>query len=176
MLTEENFKSLYVESFILNTSHSRRKRLKSASKTKIRFDNSFNAKMYVSRSGLTAKRFSEARYTPPLQRAMKKLITTIFIPFLKRNMTYQKDVERLLTSELFSPSWYASKYELVGSERELASHYLMTGFTMLYDPSPEFSTEYYLVKNFDVLMSDMNPLLHYILFGQAEKRSIKKAY
>jgi len=40
------------------------------------------------------------------------------------------------------------------------------------NPSEKFNSSYYLEQNPDVKSSGMNPLLHYIIFGKAEGRSI----
>lgn len=50
----------------------------------------------------------------------------------------------------------------------LAAHYLVCGWKDLLDPSPDFSTEYYLQENSDIETARINPFLHYLRYGKNE--------
>lgn len=49
-------------------------------------------------------------------------------------------------------------------------HYLTTGWLEGRDPSPRFSTSYYLEANPDVAASNQNPFYHFLTSGRAEGR------
>lgn len=51
-----------------------------------------------------------------------------------------------------------------------AEHYVTTGAALGHDPSPEFSTTFYLTANPDIVAAKMNPLWHYVIAGRAEGR------
>jgi hypothetical protein len=83
-----------------------------------------------------------------------------------------REVKLLRDSELFNVGWYL--HQAAGSilnETGAEEHYLSEGFLLGLDPSDKFSTIGYLLRNPDVLEAGMNPLLHFILYGHAERRS-----
>ncbi len=49
-------------------------------------------------------------------------------------------------------------------------HYALHGWREMRDPSPAFSTRFYLDANADVREAGENPLRHYLVFGQKEQR------
>ena len=51
-------------------------------------------------------------------------------------------------------------------------HYLTIGAHLYRNPSLQFDTQSYLVSNPDVAAADINPFLHYVLFGRKEGRGI----
>ncbi len=72
-------------------------------------------------------------------------------------------------------------YKLQLSVRQLSvideiSHYLTDGWKLNLDPSPYFSTEFYLSKYEDIVSSDMNPYLHYIIAGKVENRETSLSF
>lgn len=74
-------------------------------------------------------------------------------------------------SSEFNRAFYKSKYPnsvLPGITPE--AHYLMVGWKLNYDPSPDFSTSYYSRRYPDILRSGINPLVHYCRYGKAERR------
>lgn len=75
-------------------------------------------------------------------------------------------------SSLFDEKWYAQEYGVLTGQ---SSHYLNEGWKLGYDPSPAFKTNEYLRCNYDVFMRDINPLLHYEVFGRSERRSYTAA-
>jgi len=71
----------------------------------------------------------------------------------------------------FDVAWYMRQVP----ENELPilqpiEHFLRSGMKRDFDPSPYFSIRHYLTANQDVAQSSYNPLVHYILFGEAEGR------
>lgn len=68
--------------------------------------------------------------------------------------------------------WYSSTYENQLNESDLTpiDHYLTVGWKEGNDPSPQFSTNGYLVTYKDVKDSGMCPLAHFIANGQIEGR------
>ena len=56
---------------------------------------------------------------------------------------------------------------------DLLEHYASIGVEKGLDPSPFFSTEYYLLKHEDVRKSAINPFEHYIFFGKKEGRQTR---
>lgn len=73
----------------------------------------------------------------------------------------------IANSVFFDPTFYADAH---GEKGDAALHYLMEGARDGLDPGPFFSTRNYLIQNFDVAKTGMNPLAHYELFGRAEGR------
>lgn len=74
----------------------------------------------------------------------------------------QKIIER---SSYFDAQWYGQKYDV---RKDAALHYLNEGWKLNYNPSARFSTRDYLINNPDI--RDINPLLHYEVFGRHEGR------
>ena len=76
--------------------------------------------------------------------------------------------------EAFDPAHYRSQYDgPPASDDELYLHYMTIGWREGYDPSPDFSTDYYLQVNVDIASSGMNPFEHYVVAGRAEGRSAR---
>jgi hypothetical protein len=76
--------------------------------------------------------------------------------------------ERRNPNGLFDTKWY------IGRNPEAAEdpleHYLTIGAPAGVDPSPRFSTTWYLRQYGDVAAAGMNPLVHYLRFGTLERR------
>lgn len=67
-------------------------------------------------------------------------------------------------------NWYRCRYpEAAAFGGSLAAYYLALGWLQGHDPSPGFSTSYYLAENPDVASTGMNPLLHHLHYGKSEK-------
>ena len=78
-------------------------------------------------------------------------------------------------SEFFDEKWYKDRYLSKGGFAHFihpAKHYLKTGWIKSLNPSERFNTAVYLDLNPDVRESNINPLLHYELFGKAEGMSM----
>lgn len=84
----------------------------------------------------------------------------------------RSEIELIERSGLFNPIWYENEYpdvKLIGIPA--IEHFLNVGARLLRDPSERFHTKYYLEQNPDVAKSGMNPLLHFIQYGQIEGRT-----
>lgn len=68
-------------------------------------------------------------------------------------------------SIFFDKQWYQEKYQVSGN---VYQHYLSEGWLKNYNPSDRFSSLDYLKNNPDI--KDVNPLLHYEVFGKYEGR------
>ncbi len=171
--SQSDFKTLYSEQFLLKTSRSRRERLFGGRRqiVKHQIETQFDSDTYKAMAKEVSARAFEKRYRPSVYQKTLKAVKLLLSPISVNKRALKRDIDTLLTSELFSAEWYAEKYEIKGTHRTLAKHYLLVGYTRLYDPSPAFSTQKYLAKYPDVTMSCMNPLLHFITCGKAEKRS-----
>ncbi len=81
-------------------------------------------------------------------------------------------VYRTLTqSALFDPKWYRKTY-LSGLEKlqDPLWHFIHAGWQKGWDPSPRFDTQFYLWWNKDVRESEVNPVDHFVNYGEAEGR------
>lgn len=88
----------------------------------------------------------------------------------------KRDVDAIASSALFQADWYGARYPDVAlSGLDPVTHYLMIGAILLRDPSPDFSTAFYLTDNPDVARARINPLLHFIRHGASEGRRLKPA-
>lgn len=103
-----------------------------------------------------------------------KRVARWFKPSATRKTSNLSAAVRLIeSSEFFDSAWYARTY--LGNEkmqRKSAYHYLTTGATLGFNPSQKFNTNFYLENNPDVRDSSLNPLVHFLRFGQAENRKI----
>jgi glycosyltransferase involved in cell wall biosynthesis/GT2 family glycosyltransferase len=74
--------------------------------------------------------------------------------------------------DAFNPAFYRATNPDVeaASDEDLLIHFMETGWHERRDPSPDFSTSYYLDTYPDILLGGINPFLHYVLFGAAEGR------
>ncbi len=83
-------------------------------------------------------------------------------------------VEVLKNSKLLDPIWYRRRYpDVQRLGMHPARHYLDVGAWLGRDPGPNFGTRAYLRENPDVAAANMNPLLHYELYGRDEQRPIR---
>lgn len=85
-----------------------------------------------------------------------------------------------MTSSLFDIDWYLSHNPDVAAAVSQGavtalSHYMAYGWREGRDPSSAFDTSAYLDRYSDVKAAGMNPLIHYIAWGQAEGRVITAA-
>lgn len=78
----------------------------------------------------------------------------------------------LLESGYFNVDYYSNQCgEHFSEVLQGLTHYLEIGFQQGLDPNDNFNTLWYLQNNSDVAQSGINPLLHYVLFGEEEGRS-----
>jgi hypothetical protein len=74
----------------------------------------------------------------------------------------------------FDESHYRQQLSERGMDPPLidcAAHYIVIGAALGLDPSPKFSTAYYLSSYPDVASTEVNPFFHYLLYGRLEGRS-----
>ncbi|MCQ0971233.1 glycosyltransferase family 4 protein [Paracoccus sp. TK19116] len=83
-------------------------------------------------------------------------------------MPSDADVE--LVRQAMDESWYLERYPAVAtSGLSPTTHYLTVGWKLGFDPSPRFSTSYYLQGNADLRKyPDLNPFVHYLRHGKNE--------
>lgn len=75
-------------------------------------------------------------------------------------------------SALFDPTWYRHTHMATADLlRDPLWHYLDRGWKKGCDPSPFFDGSHYALANRDVRNSGLNPLFHYLEYGQEERRS-----
>jgi len=67
--------------------------------------------------------------------------------------------------------WYLVRYPDAVGHESAAAHYANHGWKEGKDPSPKFSTAWYLSDNPDVAAAQINPLLHYLRHGRMEGRT-----
>ncbi|MGP9771758.1 MULTISPECIES: hypothetical protein [unclassified Halomonas] len=89
----------------------------------------------------------------------------------------KRQVSLIEASQWFDAKWYLAQYPDIASDPKMsaspARHYLLMGGFEGRNPSPEFDSAYYLTHNPDVVESGINPLVHYLKFGEKEQRSVK---
>lgn len=80
--------------------------------------------------------------------------------------------ELSLVLNAFDQDYYRARYPDVKgkSGTELVHHYCTDGWREGRDPSPSFSTKYYLEANHDVAKANINPFWHYLNVGRSEGR------
>lgn len=81
---------------------------------------------------------------------------------------YEQFYSSILNSPYFDGEWYKFTYDI--GDWDPIEHYLNIGFTLCFNPGPDFSTIDYYECNDDVKEYGMNPLAHYELYGRKEKR------
>ncbi|SJN11492.1 Glycosyltransferase [Halomonas citrativorans] len=89
----------------------------------------------------------------------------------------KRQVSLIEASQWFDAKWYLAQYSDIASDPKMsarpARHYLLMGGFEGRNPGPEFDSVYYLTHNPDVVESGINPLVHYLKFGEKEQRSVK---
>ncbi len=99
---------------------------------------------------------------------------------IKKALNYKKVYDKISDSNLFDEEFYKenfiSTYRTLDNENfsneDLLFHYLFKGYKEDFDPSMNFSTLRYLDNNPSVKKSEMNPLVHYVLWGENEGKKI----
>ncbi|MDO6838036.1 glycosyltransferase [Paraglaciecola chathamensis] len=81
-------------------------------------------------------------------------------------------LELLNDSAYFDHDWYKSNLKELKlcSRKELVRHYLLHDSLGLRNPSDKFDAKWYLEHYNDVKISEINPLLHFLKYGQHEGR------
>ena len=95
----------------------------------------------------------------------------------KKRRKLVKQAELIESSGYFSAQWYLEEYKDVAEHKRFSArpalHYLTIGAFEGRNPSPDFNSEAYLTANQDVFQNGFNPLIHYILHGKLESRSLE---
>jgi len=92
---------------------------------------------------------------------------------INNNQRYKKDMELILSSDLFDKQWYLSMYpDVANAKINPIIHYLEHGWAEGRDPGKKFNTKFYLQTYEDVRLSGICPLIHYLSYGRKEGRVI----
>src|SRR5690625_4309100 len=87
---------------------------------------------------------------------------------------YKNQVSMVLESGLFDREYYlaqcADRKDFKVAKKSPVRHYLAVGGLEGLDPSAEFDSDWYCINNPDVAAAGVNPLIHYIRYGQQEGR------
>lgn len=80
-------------------------------------------------------------------------------------------IDVIKKSKLFDERWYIDNHKDVAlMKMDAAEHYVRLGARINRDPSPQFSTQAYLKAYPDVVDTALNPLYHFLKWGQKEGR------
>jgi GT2 family glycosyltransferase len=86
------------------------------------------------------------------------------------------DVRAIKEGGLFDADFYRKEYPAVATGgQDPLKHYLMQGWKVALEPSPNFSMRTYLAENADVRNAKLNPLVHWVRFGSIERRILPRA-
>lgn len=104
-----------------------------------------------------------------------------YIPRFSEDMNRDNrdDYQRIKQSNYFDEKWYYENYpDVRESGMDAAAHYLNIGWKEFRKPGPSFSTLLYLNRYQDANEMQINPLLHYEIYGKIDKRvsSYQKLY
>lgn len=88
-----------------------------------------------------------------------------------RRVRHVDDYGVVSASALFDERWYRATYPDVPLNTDAVTHFLMHGAQSGYNPGPLFDVAWYLSAHPDVAASGMNPLIHYIRWGEREGRA-----
>ncbi|MEN2786384.1 glycosyltransferase [Sphingomonas qilianensis] len=72
--------------------------------------------------------------------------------------------------EAFDIDYYLAQDTALATLADPFLHYMAVGWRRKLDPSPDFSTEYYLKSHADIAAAGINPFRHWVLFGRDERR------
>lgn len=81
----------------------------------------------------------------------------------------------ILKSGLYDEAFYSSQFGKNMPEGDLLEHYILNGCHEEKSPGYLFDNAYYLAENPDVKQAGINPLYHYIMFGQREGRATRNS-
>ncbi len=80
------------------------------------------------------------------------------------------DAETIRASGQFDEEFYRAANPDLPATLDVIAHYCAHGWREWRDPSPRFSTRYYLETNADIREAGVNPFAHYLRAGAAELR------
>lgn len=103
------------------------------------------------------------------------LKSEIYTGYLTNNSNYAKKKKReiriIRKSNFFDAKWYKSHYDNWIKFNTPEEHYYYQGWIIGNDPSPYFSSTFYLENNISVSIN-MCPLVHYELYGKKSESKI----
>ncbi len=73
-------------------------------------------------------------------------------------------------SGLLDVAYYRAAYRLTDAGTDPVEHYCQSGWRQNFNPNPLFNTAWYLQANAEVERAKLNPLFHYIKYGEYEGR------
>ncbi|RTL30736.1 MAG: glycosyltransferase, partial [Rhodocyclaceae bacterium] len=80
------------------------------------------------------------------------------------------DIVPLLQCGVLNPEWYAARYDGPHDRLDMLREFFLDPECRAYSPSVYFDSDYYLARNPDVEAARINPLVHYVMHGEAEGR------
>ncbi len=92
------------------------------------------------------------------------------LPLTSAKRKLARDIRLLKSSSYFDESWYRQHNPGESEAVSGVEHYLRHGAESGLDPGPLFSTTGYLEAHPDVAQAGMNPLVHFLRYGQYEGR------
>lgn len=114
---------------------------------------------------------SEQRKVQLSQKAKESHINE-YLRGIKLNSKQKTELELVGRSRYFCYEFYSRLYQKLGLEKsQCAKHYYLFGGFEGKDPSELFSSSFYLAAHSDVLQSGMNPLVHFLVTQNTEKRA-----
>lgn len=84
-------------------------------------------------------------------------------------------IQTVRDSEFFDAQWYLETYSDIkesGYAEDPAMHYLLFGGFEGRHPGPLFNSVAYYLEYPDVYQNQLNPIVHYALFGRNESRKV----
>jgi hypothetical protein len=96
----------------------------------------------------------------------------MFAPRGWLSRTWKRDVYRTIKqSEFFDRNFYQSQQpHWLSRTGDPLWHFVNHGWKKGFSPGRDFDTAYYLMKNDDVRLAQLNPLYHYLKYGRSERR------
>lgn len=92
---------------------------------------------------------------------------------IKTRIQNRKNIRLIRKSRFFDELFYTTNNPKVFGDP--CAHYYHYGWLEGYDPSVDFNGNKYLSNYLDVADTKMNPLLHYLKYGEKENRRIEKS-
>jgi hypothetical protein len=91
--------------------------------------------------------------------------------WLKRPI-YKRIYQAIADSTLLDRKWYRdNNLSAVTRWQDPVWHYITKGWEEGLDPSESFNTSFYIASNRDVQAARINPLFHFLEYGQPERRA-----
>lgn len=86
---------------------------------------------------------------------------------------HQRNELDLIRSEFDFDFYRSQKTSFEGNDEDLLLDFYQIGWKEGYDPNPNFSTRFYLESNQDIASANINPFVHFLVFGKTEGRRPK---